>query len=474
MNLTKEQEKIVCHDLDQGQKLKVIAFAGSGKTTTLYEYTKIRPHLRFLYVSFNKSTQLEAEKKFPGNVTCKTSHSLAYKDFGVKYRKKLVPGLKSNIVLDALDLDTFEDAQFSLDTLLNYLVSSDDLLSKKHIPTIAWQFYKTKKKTMVDLVQLATTLWKLMTDINDDTIGMLHDGYLKLYQLSRPKLEFDCILLDEAQDTNPVVSDFLLSQPCAHILVGDPYQQIYAWRGAKDTMDKIPTAKVMYLTHSFRFGNNIATIANLVLRIFKNETKSLIGVKERDAVEEVTGHYTVICRTNAGVFKEAARRYKNRDIGFVGGIEGYRFNDIVDTYYLFSKKKSNIKNPYIKSFDSYKDMKDFAKAVEDMEILSRCSIVDIYMDKIPGLVRDITNKTVAPDEAEIILSTAHKSKGLEFDQVCLADDYQNLLENDGSLVNQTKINHEEINILYVAITRARQRLEITGDFKKFVHKETLT
>lgn len=30
-----------------------------------------RPHQKFLYVAFNKSAQLDAEKKFPRNVDCK-------------------------------------------------------------------------------------------------------------------------------------------------------------------------------------------------------------------------------------------------------------------------------------------------------------------------------------------------------------------------------------------------------------------
>lgn len=43
-----------------------------------------------------------------------------------------------------------------------------------------------------------------MKDFNERKVVMTHDGYLKLYQLSRPKLkDFDCILIDEAQDLTP-------------------------------------------------------------------------------------------------------------------------------------------------------------------------------------------------------------------------------------------------------------------------------
>lgn len=36
------------------QVVKIVAFAGTGKTSTLVEYTKKRPGLRFLNIVFNK------------------------------------------------------------------------------------------------------------------------------------------------------------------------------------------------------------------------------------------------------------------------------------------------------------------------------------------------------------------------------------------------------------------------------------
>ena len=77
--LTNEQKDIIACDLAPGEILKIMAFAGTGKTSTLVEYTKKRPKMRFLYIAFNKSVQLEASKKFPKNVITKTSHALAFK-----------------------------------------------------------------------------------------------------------------------------------------------------------------------------------------------------------------------------------------------------------------------------------------------------------------------------------------------------------------------------------------------------------
>lgn len=47
----------------------------------------------------------------------------------------------------------------------------------------------------------AQLLWTKMMNLNDKSVTMSHDGYLKVYQLSKPTLwGYDCILIDEAQD----------------------------------------------------------------------------------------------------------------------------------------------------------------------------------------------------------------------------------------------------------------------------------
>ena len=43
-------------------------------------------------------------------------------------------------------------------------------------------------------------------------------------------------------------SDILLSQSCAKILVGDPHQQIYAFRGARNALQEVKGAHTFYLT----------------------------------------------------------------------------------------------------------------------------------------------------------------------------------------------------------------------------------
>ena len=112
---------------------------------------------------------------------------------------------------------------------------------------------------------------------------MTDAGYLKLYQLSRPKLhlDFEVLMLDEAQDAAPVMADVVLQQTgCAKILVGDPHQEIYSFMGARDAMRAAvaPTRKKSPSAGSRgrSFGREIAAVANSLLRL-KGETAPVLG-----------------------------------------------------------------------------------------------------------------------------------------------------------------------------------------------------
>lgn len=444
-NLTDEQKEVVSTDLQKGSVLKVIAFAGTGKTTTLVRYTNARPEKKFLYVAFNKAVENEARKTFPSNVTCKTAHALAFPSHGAQYRDRIVSEFRSYAVKKALKLNSLEVAQATIDTLTGYLASSDPEITGNHIPS---SFKKNGDTNKGKLVFYANLLKLLMYNGKNNSIGMLHDGYLKEFQLSRPTLDYDVILVDEAQDLNPVTTSILLSQACPKIFVGDPHQQIYSFRGAVNTLNSITAVKTAYLTQSFRFTPQIAYLASTLLHYFKGETKQIAGLRH---LEKPASPLTIIARTNATLFEEAISLcQQKKSFGFIGNVNTYPFFRIIDTYYLGSKLNDQIKDPLLKSFLSIGEMEKYGEEANDLEIKNLCRIFHKYGDEIPLLLHNIKNQ--ASTTPEYNLTTAHKAKGLQWPQVYLSNDYLPLVKS-GRIVDLTKLNYEEINILYVAITR---------------------
>ncbi|HGW9584263.1 TPA: hypothetical protein ACNEFQ_004638 [Escherichia coli] len=184
----------------------VRAFAGTGKTATLVAYAQARPERRMLYIAFNRSVREEAQARFPANVCCRTAHQLAWPEFGQHYSHRLVPSLCISDIAGALSLRQWPLAAAVRETLQAFMNSADTTLS--------------------EVLPLAVRLWHRMCDRSDD-FPVVHDLYLKLYQLSQPDLsaKYDEILFDEALDASPVISDLVLRHRGTLVMVGDTHQQ---------------------------------------------------------------------------------------------------------------------------------------------------------------------------------------------------------------------------------------------------------
>ncbi|MDD9301003.1 MAG: ATP-dependent helicase [Desulfobacter sp.] len=413
---------------------------------------------------------MEAAKRFPANVRAITTHGLAFRTKGFKYKDRLTPGFRANQVMAALDLDRYEDARFAMDTLNAYLVSKEPRVDHIHIPVPARIFYKKNKAPIPDLVGLANQLGRIMCQGTHPDIGMLHDGYLKLYQLSAPILDYDCILLDEAQDINPVTEAIVFSQTDHRklnrpgpslILVGDIHQQIYSFRGAKDSLTSFKAQKTLYLTQSFRFDNNVARAANMVLHTFKKETRSLLGTKVPEKAAWDKKEFTIIARTNATLFDRAVVLMNRHDIGFAGGVKAYNLGRLKDVFYLYDRERSKILDPYIRGFKSFEALKSYARTVEEFEILTQCRLVEKYRSKLPFLVDQVVKKAKGLEtdgkQPGILLTTAHKAKGLKWAQVLLMDDFIPLVK-EGMPIPSHGTPSDEFNLIYVAMTRAMTHL----------------
>ncbi len=89
----------------EDKKIRLIAFAGAAKSTSLIGYALRYPRKRFLYLAFTRSVADEAKTKFPKNVVCLSTHQLAWKAFGKLYKHKMAPNLRLTALAKALGSD---------------------------------------------------------------------------------------------------------------------------------------------------------------------------------------------------------------------------------------------------------------------------------------------------------------------------------------------------------------------------------
>ncbi len=480
MILTQEQEAI----LNSTGDIKINAVAGSGKTTTIIEYAKTRPKdSKILYLAFNKTVKLEAQRKFSeqklNNVQVETAHSLAYKSIVFSHNYKISnTGYSSHQLVGLLNLHIGGDLHAEhivanhILRFTSYFCNSNALKVQdlNYYELISDEKAKAFVKQHYLYIELQTRIFLGKMDRGE--IDIIHDFYLKKFQLSKPQLPFHYILFDEGQDASAAMLDIFLQQKATKVIVGDTHQQIYGWRFAVNSLEKT-NFKTFSLSTSFRFGKNVAQLATKVLEWKKHielDAKLIIkGAGENGFIERKA----IIARTNLGLLLHAIEYVvegkSKKPIYFEGNINSYTYADdgssLYDILNLFNGKKHLIRDELVKQMNRMEDLENYIEKTEDLQLGMMLEVVKEYGNEIPNILKTIKNRHVENNEkhkAEMIFSTVHRCKGMEYDSIELVNDFiteervERLFTEKGM---PEKLN-EEINLLYVAITRARQEVKI--------------
>ncbi|HEY8986386.1 MAG TPA: UvrD-helicase domain-containing protein [Streptomyces sp.] len=459
MNPTDEQTA-AADAFHAGDHLALQAGAGTGKTTTLALLARATTR-RGRYLAYNRAIAQDARTRFPDTVQCKTAHALAYAAIGHRYTRRLnAPRRPAWQTGQALGL-----TKAALRTVARFCHTADEAITRHHVPHLrGLDESDLHAQLAAHILPFARKAWADLQHSDDGAVRFDHDHYLKIWALTRPRIQADFLLLDEAQDTNPVVEQIFLGQRghAQLVMVGDSAQAIYHWRGAKDVMTGFDGTQLT-LSQSFRFGPDLAREANRWLH-FADAPIRLTGTPAvLTELGPVTQPDAVLCRTNVGAMAQVmtlmAAGYR---VALAGG------GDSLQALALAArdlKEGRRTHHPELILFPSWGDLQDYAAhdpAGRDLQPL--VNLVDTHgTDAILTAVARL-----APEpHAQVTVSTAHKAKGREWPRILIADDFARLEDQttDGQ-TNTTRppdpIDDAEARLAYVAVTRTRQRLDLGG------------
>lgn len=468
---TTEQQECVDVFLD-GKNMKINAYAGSGKTSTLKLLAQERSSPG-VYLCFNKAIADAAATTFPESVACRTTHSFAYRSVINTYRRggyeKMGGNLRARDTSEHLKLRNFPifGATDFLDpstqgyiinqTVKRFLQRAEPELGIEHFAPIPKLFTLPDDEFRAFrgyAVSKARDLWEHMRDPTT-VMPLTHDGYVKVWQLTNPVIDTCYILVDEAQDTNPVMLDILARQEAQVVYVGDKHQQIYEWRGAVNAMEIVPVDRTVNLTKSFRFGQAIADFASDILATI-GETCRIVGNEAITSELTREGQKTVLCRTNGQILDALLSledTSPDKSIHVVGGVD-----DLLKTIDGVERLQAGKQSAHA-SFLGFKDWPEFelyAKQSGDTDAQKIVSLTVKY--GVQNLKSALQNVYPSEAKADFLFTTAHKAKGREWVGVELADDFKSQPEKneDGELV----FNPSETRLFYVAATRAINQLKV--------------
>ncbi len=474
-----EQGKAV--DLFQhDQGLRIDAYAGTGKTTTLRMLAESTSK-RGLYLAFNRSIATEAATRFPSRVRCSTVHSIAFRGVrrALRYPEwKLTEPLTPRLVTEAFRMP--ESVSFSCGLVLDrqtyggvllkalgrFLQSAADAPLALHVErqgvleTLAAKAFESFVQQAVGHVQAVREAMQF----RDGGLPLGHDGYLKLWALSRPETQTGYILVDEAQDMNPVLLGVLKQARCPVVYVGDPYQQIYEWRGAVNAMEEISSPHRVLLAQSFRFGPEIAAAATKVLRTL-GATTPLRGSTSIPSHLARVRPEAILSRSNAGVIGNLLYcLQRNVRCAVVGGTRTLQ-RLLEDVIHLRQGRVAQ--TPELLGFRDWKDVMAFSREPAGEHLRGLVNLVQEHGAE--RMLSAVTRCEQNESTAQVVCSTAHRAKGREWRYVHLDSDFEQgfIRANRGQTAEAVHAATEaEARLLYVGITRASLAVSLPLEIKR--------
>lgn len=468
---TEQQENIVScikSHVENGTSalLLVSSIAGSGKTHILTEIADEIEHKNGLYLAYNKSIATESKGKFPSTVNCLTTHSLAYRAVVTpekgKYKLTGYFGYR-----DIQEKMKYEDKCYVADLINEFCLSK----------YISFSDFAEEYGISDRISEVCT---RYLNKMQEGEIDITHAFYLKLFHayLATGYVEyedFDFIMLDEAGDLNEVTLEiFKLLPSKIKIAVGDPYQNIYSFNHTINCFEELKDeGELFHMSQSFRVNENIAarierfckavmspdmefkgveTDNNIVTRAFISRTNAALIGKMIELNNERTPYGLV--RKAKDIFKVPLMLCSLRYQGKINDPAYKHLQEYVDDWYEDYMLKENYKNvlSYIAS-----------KEPDDIQLQQSISLILKHKSRV---IFD-TYKEAANHESSdqnFTLTTAHSAKGLEFDEVVLAQDLNDSVAKVveavevGELTTEDRVFLDNVYLYYVAASRAKKSL----------------
>lgn len=452
--------------------------AGSGKTTTIVEATKlISEEKKVIFLAFNKDIQMELKKKLPKHIKCKTLHSLGYSMFFMNGEQPIIDNRKNiDIVNNILEEYDYGDDKYFREILYKVIEKTRSTIINYNTEIIH-NYYKDfnysasiKECEITEEILNKIKIDKTTIDFQDMIwFPIVHDFYCNKY---------DYVFVDEVQDLNNIQFE-LIKKICDDktrvIGVGDRKQSIYGFRYVDlDSMDKFKeyyNCAEFPLSICYRCPKKHINLVRRFVPYIEADEKANEGILEQislDDLHRIEDDACIICRTNAPLVdmvfslirldKKATILGRNIGKNLLNIINKYKTDDFEK---LKNKLEKNIKlqNEKLKRILSgQEDIRKKGMVLSIIDTYETILVISENVNSIDELKQKILN-IFSDDVKGIICTTIHKVKGMEFDNVYI---YRpDLMPHPCAESDDEK--EQENNMIVVAYTRSKNKLSIIND-----------
>ena len=306
------------------------------------------------------------------------------------------------------------------------------------------------------------------------------------------------LVIDEAQDMSSDEYDLVKAlmtnnEEMRVIAVGDDDQNIFEFRGSDSKymlqLMKEDGSRFIEMTENFRSSDSVVNYANSFVNMISGRMKHtpIIPVRNYNGKVEITLHESkflyspivknimqnkvggtscILTQTNEEAAIMVALLRKNGINGkLIQSMDGFSFWNLAEMRYFLKHLSKGHNTPIIPqqiweeaklaTFSAYDDSHSITYIKRCIELFEQINKVKYYSDFCEFVFESSVEDFCDISDADVVVSTIHKAKGREFDDVymLLSDDYI----KDNSLLRR----------YYVGMTRAKNRLFIHTNSKLF-------
>ena len=298
--------------------------------------------------------------------------------------------------------------------------------------------------------------------------------------------KYDYIFIDECQDLSTAQRALMLNslkKDGRFIAVGDRKQAINGFAGATcnsfDLLLNLPNTKEFPLSVNYRCGKKIIDLVKDIVPNIEPYKNSIEGtINEKNDFSGLQSGDMVLCRITSPLVGLCLKLWKKNITAYVKGSDIcdsllsiiYKAN-VYSVTQLFDKldaeKEILVKNLSDKGVKkptdtlAYLNFKDKIECIEIIAQRTKSNNVSDVVNEIKTMFKDIENNKA------VCLSTVHKAKGLEADNVwiILPDKLPLNRKNQKAWEKE-----QELNLKYVAYTRAKKVLNLVNLSKEELMK----
>ncbi len=323
-------------------------------------------------------------------------------------------------------------------------------------------------------------------DVVSRAAQMINDGEVEPSRIAKTVL-----VIDEAQDMSAeeyalVHALMAANEEMRVIAVGDDDQNIFEFRGSDSKfmaqLLKESNGRFIEMTENFRSSQHIVEFANDFAGAIKNRMKSrpIISMSSEPGSVSITKHSSscmyqalvddilkhrgagsmcVLTQTNEeAVILVALLRKYNLKSKLIQSMEGFRFWKMAEVRYFLKHIEENTHTPLIadavwedskqQTYNTYGNSASLCYLKQCVKLFEETNKAKYLSDFKEYVFESSAEDFCDLQNADVVVSTIHKSKGMEFDDVYM-------------LISEPRqLTDEVLRRYYVGITRAKKRLFI--------------